>query len=294
MNVKEQVLEEYRKKHKHLPTVLYHYTSIEGLLGIIGTKSIWASDILYLNDKDEFHHTLNLLESKAGENFKGRYKNKTKQLLYDLFKRKGILEEFDIYVFSLSENGDLLSQWRGYCPHFGFSIGFDYSLLVNTIEANNLSNCILLPCFYDEQKKKEYVTQLFNFLLVSIAREAMNKKGANEDEFQNLFLEYTENIIKTASIFKSESFAEEREWRLFAIIKKDGKETEIKFRKGNSMIIPFIELNILYKPNVIPIKEIIVSPAPNQNISIKSTVKLINSQRIRCDVNGSKIPYRVL
>ena len=34
--------------------LIYHYTNSEGLLGIIGTQSIWATDINFLNDFEEF------------------------------------------------------------------------------------------------------------------------------------------------------------------------------------------------------------------------------------------------
>ena len=53
------------KYHKILPNKLYHYTSIDGLLGIIRNKNIWASDIQYLNDKEEFVRTIKLLRGKT-------------------------------------------------------------------------------------------------------------------------------------------------------------------------------------------------------------------------------------
>lgn len=293
MNIKKQILENYLKKHNKLPANLYHYTSIDGLLGIVNSKSIWASNILYLNDKDEFHHTLSLLEKKAGEQFIGRSKSKLKQQIYDLFTIKGILEELEIYVFSLSEEGDLLSQWRGYCPQFGFSIAFDYKQLINAIESNSY-NCVLLPCIYDSKTKQQYIDQLFLFLLNSIMKPLIKKENPNEEEFEKLFFEYRENFIHTASSFKTEHFSAEREWRLFIIVNKDGKKVETKYRKGNSMIIPFLDFSFEDHRNGLPINEIIVSPSPNQDISIESTTEFIKSNKIKCEVKGSKIPYRIL
>ena len=40
--------------------ILYHYTSLEGLLGIIESKSIWATNVLYLNDASELNYSINL------------------------------------------------------------------------------------------------------------------------------------------------------------------------------------------------------------------------------------------
>lgn len=43
-----------RLTRTHKPRTLYHYTSDSGLLGIIETKSIWATNVRYLNDSKEY------------------------------------------------------------------------------------------------------------------------------------------------------------------------------------------------------------------------------------------------
>src|SRR5437868_11310878 len=48
--------------------VLWHYTSPNGMLGIIASKSLWATNILYLNDVEEFYHVADLVEG-AGAKF---------------------------------------------------------------------------------------------------------------------------------------------------------------------------------------------------------------------------------
>lgn len=42
------------------PDSLFHYTTIDGLLGIVQSKTLWASQIQYLNDSVEFYWALNL------------------------------------------------------------------------------------------------------------------------------------------------------------------------------------------------------------------------------------------
>jgi adenosylmethionine-8-amino-7-oxononanoate aminotransferase len=42
--------------------VLYHYTSQAGLLGIINSKVLWASNIFYLNDTTEFAYFVDLAD----------------------------------------------------------------------------------------------------------------------------------------------------------------------------------------------------------------------------------------
>src|SRR5207249_1726422 len=44
------------------PNILYHYTTRNALLGMLTTRSLHASHILYLNDHKEFRYTENLAE----------------------------------------------------------------------------------------------------------------------------------------------------------------------------------------------------------------------------------------
>jgi hypothetical protein len=42
--------------------VLYHYTGIAGLMGIVDSRAIWASHAYYLNDSKEILHAVDVLE----------------------------------------------------------------------------------------------------------------------------------------------------------------------------------------------------------------------------------------
>jgi hypothetical protein len=40
--------------------LLWHYTTPEGLTGIIESNSLWATDVFYLNDLTEFMYGINI------------------------------------------------------------------------------------------------------------------------------------------------------------------------------------------------------------------------------------------
>jgi len=44
------------------PDILYHYTDQDGLLGIVSTGKMRATNIEYLNDQREYRHALALME----------------------------------------------------------------------------------------------------------------------------------------------------------------------------------------------------------------------------------------
>jgi hypothetical protein len=50
-----------RKRKPVKPKCLHHYTTAEGLKGIIENQEIWASDIFSLNDAKEIYHGRDLL-----------------------------------------------------------------------------------------------------------------------------------------------------------------------------------------------------------------------------------------
>jgi hypothetical protein len=63
----------------------------------------------------------------------------------------------EVYVASFTEEGDLLSQWRGYCPKGGFSVGFASNLLSDVA---NKHDSFLLPCIYDFKIQKKLLEEL--------------------------------------------------------------------------------------------------------------------------------------
>ncbi|MDQ5879469.1 MAG: hypothetical protein QG638_2205, partial [Pseudomonadota bacterium] len=111
----------------HIPSLrLHHYTSGHGLLGIIGSSSIWATKIQYMNDSKEFAHAIELagisIRTRKAAQSNRRFSAFCDALIEHLERISGM----PFYVACFSEVEDSLSQWRGYCPSgFGYSIGFD-------------------------------------------------------------------------------------------------------------------------------------------------------------------------
>ena len=135
---------------------LWHYTTAPGLHGILTSQQLWATNIFYLNDAEEFtgffdHKLLNCLKAgvleglaEASKTVEGlNYINAAggqavvaSDLANQLFE---ILREttlsLQVYVTSFcshsgenSEDG-LLSQWRGYGTDGGYAIVFDTQAL---------------------------------------------------------------------------------------------------------------------------------------------------------------------
>jgi hypothetical protein len=69
------------------PEVVWHYTSAQGLLGILDSGAIWSSDLRFLNDSQENMHVWRL----ATEHVNARWENRSKEPpsdVIDNFRKK--------------------------------------------------------------------------------------------------------------------------------------------------------------------------------------------------------------
>jgi hypothetical protein len=107
---------------------LSHYTTAEGLIGILSSGSIRATHCRYLNDSMEMKHGLKITRDVISQQSK-HLDNKLHKLL---FKKLGnLVKYYDLnkpmgepYVACFSKRGDQLGQWRAYGAR-----GLGYSIL---------------------------------------------------------------------------------------------------------------------------------------------------------------------
>jgi hypothetical protein len=283
---------------KSVPEILYHYTTQEGLLGILKEKVLWATNVHFLNDQSEFIYATDMLLRQVEPEYE-RYKLKLNALrkalvpineqlaiertkINEIIIKYYISSKIPIYVASFSKEGDQLGQWRGYCHNEnGYSVGFDYAKLRELASEQKFS---LVPCVYEESEQKSILSPLVSAVLKSlmIIDEAEESKKEEDNE-------WVMNVWMTAPTIKNEAFKEESEWRLVSEA-YGTKEGRMAFRPGKSMIIPYINFSL---GSELPIKEIIVGPTPDAGLSKKSISILKLAHNLKdAEIKISKVPYR--
>jgi hypothetical protein len=93
--------------HDRRPPTLYHYTTAQGLLGIMESNKLWATNVRFLNDPSEIDYAICIIRESLGSaplpaNFRD-------QVNYRLDESEA---EARVYVCCFCVEGDLLSQWR--------------------------------------------------------------------------------------------------------------------------------------------------------------------------------------
>lgn len=273
-----------------------HYTTANALISIVQSEQLWATNIKFLNDEQEFLHAITLAKEVINKSTENAEKIKANRSAYDDFIKEvtKALENLDtyhaenIFTCSFSEEKDLLSQWRGYCPsNQGYCIHFDLDGLLKAAKEKFIS-CGIFPCVYDNAEKKKRISAALNKHWQEYIKLTDPKK--REQAVQNLTFE----IEQLASYFKHPSFAEEKEHRLVIRMAWDIEE-HAKFRAGPMSIIPYIEVPA---PKAL-IKEIGIGPTRDQSLAKRGLAALIDfkfgplASFGDVKISESKIPYRL-
>jgi hypothetical protein len=266
---------------------LYHYTGQVSLLSIINTAELWATKVQYMNDATEFNLALSMarqiLDDRIGATLIGTPITAYAQLRDSLTG----LEDINIFAACFCEDGDLLSQWRGYADAGGgSSIGFDSYVLT---EAASCDGFTLGKCIYDTSIQRTIVTHAIEHCLQDEQAVPSQRQWGFHGPLADVLFRY-------GAFFKDPSFAEEKEWRLVSPT-INFRHDRICFRAGRSTITPYYKLSIK-RDGCLPIGHIIVGPCPHMDLAKSAVTAALMQQGMHGPLRGqeivfgSKIPFR--
>lgn len=271
------------------PGPIFHYTSNEGFIGITQTRTLWASKLHYLNDSTEFAYAIGLVRATLEDRLKherGPW-NEFYGLALDLMRS---IENVHIFVACFSEVGDLLSQWRGYCPNsIGYSIAFDDVQLQESMLRQGFR---LVRCVYEEGLQRTIVDEL-----IASAAELTREMSPTSAAHQLL-----QQIPEIAPALKHPQFSEEREWRLVSKGPVNINHPQIRFRPARWTLIPYYLFQLCGESDKLNLAQVYVGPNPHmeraQNAAVLSLwsagVKFPRVKNVspQFDVRPSAVPYR--
>ena len=275
----------YNLEKEEIKDVIYHYTTLEGLKGIIEDNSIWATKISYLNDSSEYRIAIELMKKRLSEK-----SDWCAQIFEETLNTFGWLENPNVYVCSFSEKDDSLSQWRAYSKNsVGISIGFKTKELEKLAKNQNftLSKCVYFP---QEQINLIDKALLYIFDLLQVENKKHLDEIANNKyeklTVRNFLLANLENI---APVIKDKGFYEEAELRLISVAVPN--DQEINFNMGDSFIKPYIKFNLGDLDNIID--QVIIGPSPHRDLAIDSCSMFLENHKISSQkISPTSIPYR--
>jgi hypothetical protein len=310
---------------------VFHYTDSAGLLGILSSKSLFATHYRYLNDVSEGSLIrdliLPILEDEITEI---NSKLRERSLLRGFYETHGVrgnrLQAEGFYTSLVNSLDDttppfvlsfcahteektikhgLLSQWRAYAGSAGFAIEFDLDELnkLMKVESDTFAYPVLKPDYvrykgydelFDRNMYRGVAGELIRRMFWKSSRDVSDITG--EKELDPVIL----NFANTAPFLKDEGFQEEQEYRIVAGRVDQDKITpeatrrvkEIKFRSKEGLIVPYIELFEGVSRDL-PVISIIVGPHPFQDKQEAAVRMALKSTPFsKAQVRLSAIPFR--
>jgi hypothetical protein len=194
--------------------ILWHYTTMSGLKGIVENGNIHATNIRYLNDSQEFDFGLDylkkvILSNEIDSQVENIPLNEDMSLLDHLITLRinYILSCFrddpsrssEYFVTSFSSNPDVLSQWRAYGKEkVGYSIKFDSAslhypsdpmlTLIHKIEYVNPADSSIARAFIDKTINDIKTDDWHSMLLKTMPWLEQNDRS----EYQKMLLKMSE------------------------------------------------------------------------------------------------------
>ena len=285
-----------RKLYADIPQeTLYHYTSFKGLLGIVGSEVLWASDIRYMNDSAEMTHTADLIRQEIRQRIAGGHPNP--QLLNQFLDWVSyrITNGHMLFGASFRSNGNLLSQWRGYSAlGKGVSVGFNPSTIMQCAQQQRFQ---IGKCLYQLVEQRRLIKQIVEAIEVLAERHdaADHADRSLAQAYYGIFEQIESDLLRIAALLKHPSFQEEEEWRIVSPVLTDYVASPVLFREGTSMLVPYLEFRLrLIEGESIALEHLYLGPTPNISLSMNSLTMFLAKRGIRPrqGISYCQIPYR--
>lgn len=223
----------------HAQTV-WHYTDAAGALGILTSKSFWATSASMLNDASELRygerHIVEAYNKWSGKGGASEAHSSLRNCVHDL---KRVLHTRPPFVLSASKSERLLNQWMNYSNTAGYAIGFyTQPLTVSGFDTKVADEQIALTplwvdVVYGDDRRDEYILSIFEGVTDphgGIARAF--ELGHNGSRLVR------DNLRILAATLKDDAFAAEEEVRFIA----RPPASLVKYRPTARGITPYVEL----------------------------------------------------
>ncbi len=271
---------------------LYHYTSPEGLIGILEAGTIWATSLFYLNDSAELLTGLRVARQileKMRDDSPGQIQRERLDWLLKELQSINPGSISPTFVCSFSRRGDQLSQWRAYCRGGGYALGFPEDLLREVILKNGFE---LRACVYVEDLQQELIRGIIERHVLNWIDSAALAVKSDESRFlvaQRLGVD----LIGTSSYIKHSSFSEEEEVRCVSPFVKLYDSSKRYYRAGRGMVIPYTCIDLPKDSGIWNKAHIVVGPAPFPDASKAAAYALFRRYYGHAvAVSISTTPYR--
>ncbi len=282
---------------------LFHYTTYQGMKGIISERAIRCGHASSFNDPLEVQYGRDLMLDFLSARMISVGSEEIRSFLSSLMGKVSWFDkiQFDLFIACFCESGSLLSQWRSYADRGGgFSLGFVFTESTRIISPHESQDKGRIPTLrrviYDPAEQSEMVrTYIDHQLLPAVAAslsEGSRSGVSDPPHVLGVMAAQAVNILWDLMLtFKHEAFTEEREWRLIRITREDYDPEGIQFDERKNFGVPYRLTNLYNETNsgkiAFPLRSVFSGPThdPEQT----SAILRLLLRRISVDQHPIKI-----
>ena len=275
--------------------LLYHYTTLNGLLGIVRSRTLWATDIRYMNDSAELKHSADLIRQEVQERItRGSCKADLLGQFTDWISHR-ITNGHMLFGASFRSHGNLLSQWRGYSAHGkGVSLGFSADHILRCAQRQQFQ---IGKCIYEPAIQRNLIRQVVDAVEAHVEKHVSGNTSRQQLSviYQDVFENIEVDLLRIAAIVKHPSFREEEEWRIVSPVFSDCSNSPVLFREANAMLVPYMEFDLQLETGCpLLLDHLYLGPTSNINIFMNSLEMFLKQNGIvpSRGIEYCRIPYR--
>lgn len=280
----------YREQPQY---TLYHYTTLAGLTGIVSDRALFATELRYLSDSSEMAYAVSVLSNNLRTRLATNPAHVEVEYQLEGWLSARIRNGHQIFASCFTRNGNLLSQWRGYCGvGDGVSLGFSPEFLSKCAQASKFS---LGRCIYDLKRQHEIAGLVVSELIRTALVRGPDGSSHPKNSYYAAFAELEDETLEIAALLKNPMYKEEDEWRAISPIVKNYVEAPVAYRAGRSTLIPYIPFSLIGSDKgTMELDHVFVGPSPLSDLSVAATSNFLSKNKLapRHGVQASMIPER--
>jgi len=265
------------------------------VVDIVTEKKIRATNIFYMSDSSELRFGMSRIrqqcETILGSGTLSAIDREIVRQL-DAWLESRFEEYPQIFVACFTEKANDLNQWRSYTPaKLGVCIGFDGAPITDRAMG---AKWLFVDCIYDAERQGAFATAIITASLKNCKKIGADADRSPQQSYFSVFDRHAERVLHVAARLKHAAYSDEKEWRLLSPHIPHVRDARVKYRTGDSMLVPFVEIEVSGgHDEPLDILEIYVGPTPHVALARQSIAALVSGKVKRQLVIDSGIPYRI-
>ena len=274
---------------------LFYYTSTDTMRYVLTKGDIFATNIRYMNDSEEYMNGLKELYQLSQQTElvkkwiqeKGYHENLLDKIqnLFSESNLKDNMRNMEHYSISFCKKNDLLSQWAIYAKESGVSIRMNfeessYIFQTESVETDMKAKWNIQPqevsYFTWDSMKNDMVA--YNEAAFKILDQLYEQTAKDQDEWKKERWQYLSTLVKRYD------FYQEEEYRLIFEPGESAYQPKIEYRLDKKVLKPYMDIECV---DGWPVWEVMVGPGFNQQLVYDSVEHLLNHAETKTGIRSA-------